>query len=349
MNCTNCNITGKTPRITRGNDFKIIVQLKEHVKSDGETTERDVTIKDGTEPTVNIYNSAGTTISGAYTALVLDGRHAIVISFDNQEGDSGLGNGKYGIEVKGKRTEDNSDFRFYLPPGMGFFIVESTPEGFFPSDSIITYTVDGVVGVAQNVSEGGGGSAEQVQADWNETNTSSKAYIKNKPTIPDEQIQADWNQTTSTAKDFIKNKPTIPSLNGYATQQWVGQQGFLTSHQDISGKEDKMILADNTAISSNTLNANFGKYYNLGTLSAALTIVLPTPSANETKLNGFMVLLTAYQNGLLPVSIPSGYSLIHSGLDELEANKTYEINFVYVGGLKFAATAIEMKSYVQPT
>lgn len=25
-----------------------------------------------------------------------------------------------------------------------------------------------------------------------------------------EQIQPDWNQTDSTAKDFIKNKPTIP-------------------------------------------------------------------------------------------------------------------------------------------
>ena len=118
---------------------------------------------------------------------------------------------------------------------------------------------------------------------------------------------------------------------------------------DVTGKEDKMILADNTDIVSNTLNADFGKYYNLGTLSAALTIALPTPSANETKLNGFMVLLTAYQSGTLPVTIPNGYSLIHSGLDELEANKTYEINFVYVGNSQFAATTVEMKSYVQPT
>lgn len=152
----NCNITGKTPRIPRGNDFKILVQLKECVKSDGETSERDVTIKSGTVPTVNVFNYAGTAISGAYTAQVLDGRHAIVISFDNQDEESGLGNGKYGIEVKGKRNEDDSDFRFYLPPGMGFFIVESSPEGYFPSDSIITYTVNGVVGVAQNVSGGGG-------------------------------------------------------------------------------------------------------------------------------------------------------------------------------------------------
>lgn len=31
--------------------------------------------------------------------------------------------------------------------------------------------------------------------------------------IPAAQIQSDWNQTTTTAKDYIKNKPTIPTVN----------------------------------------------------------------------------------------------------------------------------------------
>ena len=35
--------------------------------------------------------------------------------------------------------------------------------------------------------------------------------LTNKPTIPDAQIQADWEQTNTSAKDYIKNKPTIPS------------------------------------------------------------------------------------------------------------------------------------------
>lgn len=56
----------------------------------------------------------------------------------------------------------------------------------------------------------GGGSFEQVQSDWNQTNVSKPDYIKNKPTIPAEQVQSDWNQTDSKAKDFIKNKPNIP-------------------------------------------------------------------------------------------------------------------------------------------
>lgn len=49
------------------------------------------------------------------------------------------------------------------------------------------------------------------QADWDESDTTSPAYIQNKPTIPSAQVQSDWNQSDNTAVDYIKNKPTVPS------------------------------------------------------------------------------------------------------------------------------------------
>ena len=48
----------------------------------------------------------------------------------------------------------------------------------------------------------------QVQSNWNETNTDSKAYILNKPEIPDAQIQSDWSENNTSSKAFIRNKPT---------------------------------------------------------------------------------------------------------------------------------------------
>lgn len=88
---------------------------------------------------------------------------------------------------------------------------------------------------------------QNIQSDWNENNTESDAYIKNKPTIPDSlddlsgtsddiaegaanlfltsservkleniqdgaevNVQSDWNQISNTADDYIKNKPAIP-------------------------------------------------------------------------------------------------------------------------------------------
>lgn len=56
----------------------------------------------------------------------------------------------------------------------------------------------------------GGGMVEQVQADWDETDTTSPAYIKNKPVISGDgsaSVQANWNQNDETQPDYIKNKP----------------------------------------------------------------------------------------------------------------------------------------------
>lgn len=45
----------------------------------------------------------------------------------------------------------------------------------------------------------------------------------------------------------LPDSTVIPSLDGYATQAWVGQQGYLTQHQDISGKADKSEIPTKTS------------------------------------------------------------------------------------------------------
>ena len=49
------------------------------------------------------------------------------------------------------------------------------------------------------------GAQVNVQADWNQTDTTKNDYIKNKPII----LQADWNQIDATQNDYVKNKPTV--------------------------------------------------------------------------------------------------------------------------------------------
>ena len=103
--------------------------------------------------------------------------------------------------------------------------------------------------------------AEQVQANWNETNTSSKAYIQNKPTIPAAQVNADWNATSGTAQILNKpelatvatsgsyndltNKPTIP--NAQVNADWNATSGVaeILNKPDIAGMQNAMdSLAD---------------------------------------------------------------------------------------------------------
>lgn len=82
------------------------------------------------------------------------------------------------------------------------------------------------------------GAEVNVQANWNETDTSADSYIQNKPANlvqdanyvhtdnnfttsektklagiqagAEQNVQSDWNQTDNSADDFIKNKPQIP-------------------------------------------------------------------------------------------------------------------------------------------
>ena len=49
------------------------------------------------------------------------------------------------------------------------------------------------------------------------------------------QVQADWNQTDSTAVDFIKNKPTIPVVPT-AVSAFTNDAGYLTQHQSLAGR-----------------------------------------------------------------------------------------------------------------
>jgi hypothetical protein len=80
---------------------------------------------------------------------------------------------------------------------------------------------------------------QQVQSNWNETDETSKAYILNKPEIPDAQVQADWNESNESSKAFIQNKPTIPEAQVNA--DWNSESGksqILNKPTDLVRKSD---------------------------------------------------------------------------------------------------------------
>ena len=113
--------------------------------------------------------------------------------------------------------------------------------------------------------------------------------LSNKPTIPAAQIQSNWNQTTTTAKDYIKNKPTKVSaftndanyvtssslnttlasyvtnsslnttLASYATQTWVTNKGYATTSAMNTELAKYLPLAGGTMSNTNlvtNLNAD---------------------------------------------------------------------------------------------
>ena len=63
------------------------------------------------------------------------------------------------------------------------------------------------------------------------------------------------------------DKSEIPSLNGYATEQWVGEQGYLTEHQTLKTINGETIVGDGNIVISGgeetdpIWNAEKGNYY----------------------------------------------------------------------------------------
>lgn len=64
--------------------------------------------------------------------------------------------------------------------------------------------------------------SDNVQADWNQSDTTADDYIKNKPTIPAAQVNSDWNSASGVSQ--ILNKPAMTTetltftLQGGTTQ-----------------------------------------------------------------------------------------------------------------------------------
>lgn len=88
----------------------------------------------------------------------------------------------------------------------------------------------------------------QVQANWNESDTTSPAYIVGKPSIPAAQVQSDWNQSDNTAVDYIKNKPTIPAAQ--VNSDWNAVSGVAQILNKPSMSTETLTFVDANNVST---------------------------------------------------------------------------------------------------
>lgn len=111
----------------------------------------------------------------------------------------------------------------------------------------------------------GNGGDDNVQSDWNETDPTSDAFIKNKPTIPSEvteQTVTDWGFTKNTG-DYSKPSTGIPKsdLANDVQSSLDKANTALQEHQDISGLATKSELNNkqDTLVSGTNIKTINGK------------------------------------------------------------------------------------------
>lgn len=176
--------------------------------------------------------------------------------------------------------------------------------------------------------------------------------LKNKPTIPAAQVNSDWNASSGVAQ--ILNKPTIPTVPtnvsaftndaGYLTQHQsltnyvqksktagllkndgtVDTNTYLTQHQDISGKADKVVYVDASTPPS-TMDSN--KVYQYGTLSGDTTFPAFTAvSSGDTEIKIWCWTFTTPSTAPT-ITWPAGITAWNGGqAPTISANKQYEVS-----------------------
>ena len=127
------------------------------------------------------------------------------------------------------------------------------------------------------------------------------------------------------------NKSEIPSLDGYATESWVEGKGYLTEHQDISGKLDKTEAALTYQPKGNYLTeetdpiwtADKGNYYTKTEVNTSLET-----KADKTEipsLNGYATEQWVGEQGYLtehqPLKTINGETIVGNGNIEISSGE----------------------------
>ena len=121
-------------------------------------------------------------------------------------------------------TNNTTYSNFYEKPMLKLQdVIANKQDVLVSGTNIKTINNTSILGSGDITISGGG-----VQSDWNETDSSSLAYILNKPTIPAAQVQSDWNENDNTSLAYIQNKPTI-SDPGFVKLVNGANTGLLSS------------------------------------------------------------------------------------------------------------------------
>lgn len=132
------------------------------------------------------------------------------------------------------------------------------------------------------------------------------AYIKPSTGIPLADLASSVQTALGKADTALQEHQ---SLQGYATEQWVNNKGYLTSHQDISGKADKSSTVSTIAYDSTnkkitkTINGTTSDVVSVSTLKSAMDAVTSTDLGNaiagevQARINAINALVVASAGG----------------------------------------------------
>jgi hypothetical protein len=164
-------------------------------------------------------------------------------------------------------------------------------------------------------------------------------------------------QTWNGKQDALTFNTTPSSSNKVATMAdvptnvsaFTNDAGYLTQHQDISGKEDVTTIiapvnSTDATLPITTLTTEVGKYYRIDVPIETLDVTLPAMT-NLTTVRTVVIYLTAGTTPAVTITSADSKDVYYQDGYEIEAGKTYEINALFNGAAWIvAAVEIDVKA-----
>ncbi len=147
------------------------------------------------------------------------------------------------------------------------------------------------------------------------------------------QQQSDWNQTNTDAVNYIRNKPTIPTIPTNVSA-FTNDAGYLTEHQDISGKAN---------ISDLATVATTGSYNDLSNTPTIPTV--PTNVSAFTNDAGYLTEHQSLANYALKTEIPT----VPTNVSSFTNDAGYLTTHQDISGKADVATTVTDVSYDSST
>lgn len=312
---------------------------KSYVKSStyvkGENGETPI-FQQGTTTTLNPSDSAEVKVTQTGTST--DGSPIYRLDFSIPKGEKGQnGSGSGNVLVDTSNLQSSKTYLFKPKQNgsaEGTFVEYEIPDidtSTLVTDSELTEALKGKqdsISDLDSIRSGASKGATAVQPSSLHKVATSGSYndLNDKPTIPSavtESTVSGWGFTKNTGT-YLKPSTGIPKgdLAGSVQTSLGKADTALQSHQDISGKQDKIVIEDH-GTGDTTYSISPNVLHRWGTVPA-LTLRL-SPSADETVASYYMVEFTS---GATPTSISMPDSISWESDLTIEANKTYQISIL---------------------
>jgi len=182
---------------------------------------------------------------------------------------------------------------------------------------------------------------KQEQADWQESDSDSPAFIQHKPTIPAAQVQADWTEEDSFAKSFIQHKPTAADLQANWNEIDATSPQYIQNKPNIVEPYSLPIVSGNANWSgSSVLNwndtdiiANKRKivYVYSGNTNINFPTLVSNVTVNEVWTCEFWIDVPVFGTTVSTITVPNTWDVIGDFPTTLESDELKNSIYVFVG------------------